>query len=378
MKAHPAAELFPLINKAELAELAADIKAHGLQNPIVTLDGAILDGRNRFEACKLAGVTPKLEPWKPLNGESPTQFVLSTNLHRRHLTDSQRTMIAVDAVKLLETERPKGRPSKEAPTGAPKGKTAAIVAGTMKVKTRSVERAKALKRDAPDLAKKVMAGELSLNQASKQVKRAAQVAAVKKYRPPSGTYAVVVADPPWSYDKRKGDATQRGQTPYPTQTVEQICKQKPKLAKDAVLWLWTTNAHLLDGSAAKVLKAWGVEPKTMLTWAKPKMGTGDWLRGQTEHCILAVKGKPVVNLTNQTTLLSGEVREHSRKPEEFYRLAEKLCPAEPKLELNARTEHKGWVGFGPEAVDLAKTIMGRFKMRRSMARCSGPEIRRAP
>jgi len=54
------------------------------------------------------------------------------------------------------------------------------------------------------------------------------------------------------------------------------------------------------------------------------MGTGDWLRGQTEHAIMAVRGKPVVTLTNQTTLLHAPVRAHSQKPVEFYDLVESL------------------------------------------------------
>ena len=55
--------------------------------------------------------------------------------------------------------------------------------------------------------------------------------------------------------------------------------------------------------AFEVLDAWGFELKTILTWVKDRMGTGDWLRGQTEHCILAIRGKPTVTLTDQTTLL---------------------------------------------------------------------------
>jgi N6-adenosine-specific RNA methylase IME4 len=57
------------------------------------------------------------------------------------------------------------------------------------------------------------------------------------------------------------------------------------------------------------------------------MGNGDWLRGKTEHCLLAVRGKPVVTLTNQTTLLHAPARGHSQKPMEFYSLVESLCPA---------------------------------------------------
>jgi N6-adenosine-specific RNA methylase IME4 len=69
---------------------------------------------------------------------------------------------------------------------------------------------------------------------------------------------------------------------------------------DCVLWLWTTNQHMRE--AFSVLDAWGFQQKTILTWFKDQMGCGDWLRGQTEHCIMAVRGKPVVTLTNQTTL----------------------------------------------------------------------------
>src|SRR5262245_60971158 len=59
-----------------------------------------------------------------------------------------------------------------------------------------------------------------------------------------------------------------------------------------ILWLWTTNYYLRH--AYTVLDAWGYEAKTILTWAKDRFGNGDWLRSRTEHCLLAVRGKPVV------------------------------------------------------------------------------------
>jgi N6-adenosine-specific RNA methylase IME4 len=115
--------------------------------------------------------------------------------------------------------------------------------------------------------------------------------------------------------------------------------------ENAVLWLWTTNAHIFE--VPRILASWGFTHKSILTWVKDKMGTGDWLRGKTEHCILAVRGKPIVNLTNQTTVIHGEVREHSRKPEEFYSLVEALCPGS-KVELFQRQPRQGWVGHGNE------------------------------
>jgi N6-adenosine-specific RNA methylase IME4 len=167
---------------------------------------------------------------------------------------------------------------------------------------------------------------------------------------PTGKFRVIVADPPWAYTKRKDDGTHRAALTYPDMTTDEICEMGAEIISrahdDAVLWLWTTNAFMRD--AFRVVDAWGFQEKTILTWAKSKMGTGDWLRGKTEHCILAVRGKPVVNLTNQTTLLDGVVREHSRKPDEFYALVESLCPGS-KLEIFAREQRVGWSGWGAES-----------------------------
>jgi N6-adenosine-specific RNA methylase IME4 len=80
-------------------------------------------------------------------------------------------------------------------------------------------------------------------------------------------------------------------------------------AQEAVLWLWTTNTHL--PVAFNVVASWGFRYVTTLTWAKNRPGLGDWLRGQTEHCLLAVKGRPVVTLTTQGTVIHAPVEQHS-------------------------------------------------------------------
>lgn len=141
----------------------------------------------------------------------------------------------------------------------------------------------------------------------------------------------------------------RGVGPYPRMTLDEIIALPvPSIAApDCILWLWTTNAHMREAFA--VLDAWGFEQKTILTWAKDKMGKGWWLRGKTEHCLLAIRGKPIVDLSNQTTLLMGPVRAHSQKPEEFYQLVETLCPAPRYCELFARQQREGWDGHGDEA-----------------------------
>jgi len=87
LKFHPLAGIFPLMEGAEFDELVADIKAHGLREPIVLYQGLILDGRNRYRACIKTGVEPSFVPstWQVLN-DDPAGYVISANIRRRHLT----------------------------------------------------------------------------------------------------------------------------------------------------------------------------------------------------------------------------------------------------------------------------------------------------
>ncbi|HET6882661.1 MAG TPA: hypothetical protein VFI31_21010 [Pirellulales bacterium] len=99
---HPAAALFPLMHGSELELLVEDIVKNGLREPIVLYQGLILDGRNRLHACELAQVEPRFIGW---DGEgSPLAFVLSRNLHRRHLDESQRAVIAARAKVMFKKE----------------------------------------------------------------------------------------------------------------------------------------------------------------------------------------------------------------------------------------------------------------------------------
>ena len=174
-------------------------------------------------------------------------------------------------------------------------------------------------------------------------RRREQIEKIEKLPSPMGKYQVIVVDPPWSYEKRVDDVSHRGRSPYPTMSLEEIIAKSPPCCDDCIVWLWTTNAFMHD--AFHVLEAWDLEAKTILTWKKSKIGLGDWLRGQTEHCILAVKGYPIVSLSNQSTFLEGELREHSRKPDSFYRLVEELCHGS-KYEMYGREEREGWIVSG--------------------------------
>ena len=104
IQAHPTADIFPLMVGEDFAELVADIRDHGQQEPILLHpDGTILDGRNRYRACRTLEIEPVMRAWEP-NGDSEVSMVLSLNLQRRHLTSSQRACVAVAVLPHLEEQ----------------------------------------------------------------------------------------------------------------------------------------------------------------------------------------------------------------------------------------------------------------------------------
>lgn len=161
MKAHAYADLFPMMSPDKLAELSADIKAKGLSDPIVTIDGQILDGRNRYEACKMAGVEPHFADY---HGDDPLGYVISHNLTRRHLTEAQRAMVAAKMADL-----PHGGAQYSQKNESPIGRstpTREEASKLLNVGHSSVGRAReVLKKGAKELVQAVESGQLSVNAA---------------------------------------------------------------------------------------------------------------------------------------------------------------------------------------------------------------------
>jgi ParB-like chromosome segregation protein Spo0J len=184
MEFHPAADLFPMMTDAELDDLAADIRENGLHHAVVTLDGQILDGRNRFLACRKAEVEPRFEEWA--GSGSPTAWVLSENLHRRHLSASQKATVAVEALPIFEAEaRERQRLAAEVtnsrrwhrdvqsllPNSAEAivhGNSRDFVAASAGVASTQVGIAKSLLLHAPDLFEEVKRGDLTVNAAQRK------------------------------------------------------------------------------------------------------------------------------------------------------------------------------------------------------------------
>ena len=105
LQAHPYAELFPMFSAVELAAMAQNIAEYGQEHPIITFEEKILDGRNRYAACLIAKVVPRLRPY---SGSKPLSYVISHNLeNRRHLSVADRAAIAAKIANLSQFKTPK-------------------------------------------------------------------------------------------------------------------------------------------------------------------------------------------------------------------------------------------------------------------------------
>lgn len=117
---------------------------------------------------------------------------------------------------------------------------------------------------------------------------------------------------------------------------------------DAHLWLWITNAFIGEGLHKPLLDAWGFRPLTIVTWCKRQPGVGYYLRNNTEHCILASRGRPMVPANKPlSTWYVWPRGRHSQKPDAFYDLVEQVSPG-PYLEVFARRQRMGWDTWGNE------------------------------
>jgi N6-adenosine-specific RNA methylase IME4 len=414
---HPLANLFPMMGPAEHAEMVADISQRGIRNKIVLHEGKILDGRNRYLAGIAAGLLTPGVFEMPGGGEylpdfrafveehdgKPLDFVLSTNLHRRHLSESQRAMVAAK----LEGYRHGGARADDADQQDANlhletpAVTRAEAAEIAKVSPRSVASARAvLDHGAPELARKVETGEVAVSVAAevarlsldeqRELLRAADPqalytvikeerdkrTALKKERRAekeealgekiaeanaalaaagqSGKrYGLILADPEWRFEvwSEATGMDRAADNHYPTSPVELIASRPVAdiAADDCVLLLWATVPMLPQALA--VMAAWGFAYKSHAVWLKDEIGTGYWFRNQHELLLLGTRGDvPAPAMGTQfRSALAYPLGAHSEKPPFAHEIAEAYFPTVPKIELNARETRAGWDVWGAEA-----------------------------
>ena len=371
LSAHPDTAFMPRIAEADFKDLKRDIQTHGQREPIIVFEGLIVDGRERYRACQELDIAPKVKVVSKLDG-SVEQMVVSLNFHRRHLTPSQKAMIAA---RLTTTKVGANQSS----TGVTQGKAAKLCG----VSADSLQRAKkVLDSGSESLVQAVSEGRVEVSHAAHiaagkgnldrdfckmtvgglvqlanaTVKRldAAKVAVKKEVvevvrkknvplKPTGERFGLVYADPPWNYMKE----TEVG---YPTMKLKEICEmQVAQMAeKDAVLVMWVPPSLLPQG--LEVVKAWGFEFKTSAVWDKERPGLGQYFGNQHEILLLATRGKPPripMAARHSSLLREARPKQHSRKPQAAYAMLEGMYEGLSKVELFARGKmREGWEGWG--------------------------------
>jgi len=292
---------------------------------------------------------------------------------RRNLTSSQWACIATEAEEMLQTiaeavEAAKAEKNRLAaiqqhsggcdnkltdpqPTRQPERVTqkAAEVFNTNRT---YISEAAKLKEEKPEVFEQVKRGEKTITEVKKEAKvekRKADIQAQKDaiengtVQMPVGVFEVISLDPPWNYGREYDPDGSRVANPYPEMTQAQLLELKPPFADNSVCFLWTTQAFIWQ--AKELLDKWGFTYKATIVWDKEKIGMGAWLRMQCEFCLVGIKGKPAWNNTSWRDIIRESRREHSRKPDTFYRMVEEITIGR-RLEYFSREQRKGWEVFG--------------------------------
>ncbi len=406
--------LIPPLTAEEFKQLETNVCQEGIREPIITWQGTIVDGHNRYELAQMYDLPFKVKEMAFASMEDCMDWMINNQLGRRNVTETQKAYLIG---KKYENEKQRDRFKGNQHTGGggnffPHQKTAERLGEEFGISDRQVKNNEDFAKGVdllanvePELKGQILQGKSDLNkqdvqefgkiskQAQKEVKqsaifvsdeelkrqineRASEMAKVKlaemeeekkrkieekkaerieliekqkrdiqesKLMELNGLYDVISVDPPWNYGREYDPETSRVANPYPEMSSEQIKALRLPFSNDSILFLWTTHKFLPD--AFEILKEWGFEYKATLVWNKEKIGMGAWFRMQCEFCLFAVKGKPFWSNTTERDIIVESRREHSRKPDAFFNMVDKLCVGR-KLEYFSRGQREGWEVYG--------------------------------
>lgn len=187
---------------------------------------------------------------------------------------------------------------------------------------------------------------------------------------------VLAVDAPWKFGDKLPGPRRGASSHYECMTVSQIMRMPlPPLHDDCVLFFWRVSSMVEE--AYQVVRAWDFTPKTELVWEKTvasddanerlATGMGRILRGAHETCIVATRGDRIECMSkSERTVFRAPRGKHSEKPEEFYRIIERLYPLElwpeSHVEMFARKRRSGWIQYGhglPGTWEYAEAALAR-------------------
>ncbi|HWB09886.1 MAG TPA: hypothetical protein VG826_11700 [Pirellulales bacterium] len=360
---HEFADLFPLLEGVEFEKLVADIHENGLREDIVVHDSKILDGRNRYRACRAAGVEPR---YRTYNGDTSPwgllRFVVSANLRRRHLAKDVLAVCAAEAEDLIsrlataakEKQRQAGGDKRSAARRKPlEEKIPQAIDGherAPQVRTqlaeifgtneRYVGDAIRLRKEQPDVVEEIKRGTKRLSRVKADEKKKARIAELREHSnlvsqkaPPKVLeklkYACILVDASWysgENDTNWIDVT--GGMPI-----------EDYAANDAMIFVRTGGSRIAAGRAESLIGRWGfllIDEHLLLKGVVDRRGR--FFRQTVEEVVVGVRGKPQWPGQKPDGLVQCP-------PGKVHRLIETLTPFADnlRLELFSQRPRKGWV-----------------------------------
>lgn len=367
-------KLIPALTAEEFKQLEQNCLDEGIREKIITWNGFIIDGHNRYEIATRWNLDFQTESKRFKDESEVREWMINNQFGRRNLSNYQRGVLALELESVF-SERAKENLSKAGSSFSPKEglvnspkvtetiDTRKELAKIASVGEQTIARVKVIEAKASEEVKaQLSTGEVSINQVYQDIKKEEkkaerielieqQIEDIEQGLLPElkGLFDVVSVDPPWPYEGESKNVTsfdsvgRRVANPYPEMSIEDIKKIEMPLMDDAVVLLWTTHRFLPD--AFDILKEWGLDYKATLVWNKEKIGMGAWFRMQCEFCIVGVKGKPYWHNTTFRDILNEPRREHSRKPDSFFEMIESITLGR-RLEYFSREKRNGWEVFG--------------------------------
>jgi N6-adenosine-specific RNA methylase IME4 len=364
-------KLIPPLTSEEFNQLEQNCLAEGIREAILTWNGFIIDGHNRYEIATKWNLDYQTKSKHFKDENEVKEWMILNQFGRRNINGYVRSKLALELEEVFKLKAKESKIEKvshfrktgEVLANLPKPDTRKELSNVAGVGERTISMVKVIEEKAPEEVKaKLSTGEVSINQAYQEIKKEEkkierieliekQIEDIEQGLLPEleGLFDVISVDPPWPYEGENKNITsfdsvgRRVANPYPEMSIEDIKKIDMPLMENSVVLLWTTHKFLPD--AFEILKAWNLDYKATLVWNKEKIGMGAWFRMQCEFCLVAIQGKPYWENTTFRDILNEARREHSRKPDSFFEMIEKITIGR-RLEYFSREKRNGWEVFG--------------------------------
>lgn len=359
----------PLSND-EFKQLETSCIEDGIRDAILTWNDFIIDGHNRFKIAKQWNLEYKTESKYFKDEEAVKEWMILNQFGRRNLSQYQRSLLTLELKHIYTARAKENQKGGQGGVLLPHNYAEANPIDTRKelsnianVSHETIRRVEKIQEKAtPELKEKLVNEEISINAAFKEIKKEErkeerieviqqQILDIEQGELPEleGLFDVISIDPPWPYEGESKKVTsfdsvgRRSANPYPEMSTNEIKEIELPLMENSVVLLWTTHKFLPD--AFEILKEWGLDYKATLVWNKQKIGMGAWFRMQCEFCLVGIKGKPYWENTTFRDIFEEPRREHSRKPDLFFEMIEKITLGR-RLEYFSREKRNGWEVFG--------------------------------